>query len=275
MPGDREIDGRVEPVAGVVCRGRQPRRLAQHQRRLVGETEDAGVGQDIDRRRAIDGIGRVRHPRTPPLSIATARSATVEDNDAGRASGEHRQHRDRGPERAGRDAGRLRARRAAAGRGRPRTPAPIPGRSSRRRPGSVPRCRRAAATTSAVRPDAETATNTRSAAGAVGDAGRGVLDPRGLARRAELRRRDQRRVARAAHARRRRTGGSAGNADSTAASGETGRLVGREAGAASAAGPPRMSSRNRSDAIGHASSSNSARIPSVGAYSQVGRYVVA
>ena len=58
MSGQCQVDGRVQPVAGVVADGRQARRLAQHQRRLLDEC----------------GIGAHR-PRTSIAAAPSRRSA--------------------------------------------------------------------------------------------------------------------------------------------------------------------------------------------------------
>ena len=160
MAGQGEIDGRVQPVAGVVGRGRQPRRLAQHQRRLLGQPEHRGIGQHVDRRRRRRARRRpCRQPLgRPSMPNVEVRRRSVRRSTTGVATGRAARATRRSPGTCGvaiPDASTPGVERQDHDR-RP-TPAADPGSFVTATTRLAPACRRAAATTSAVRPEAEIA----------------------------------------------------------------------------------------------------------------------
>ena len=127
------------------------------------------VAQHVDRPAPSSTSPAGHHAARPQDSASSAGTATAmpaPGASACRAVREHRQRGDRRPGRQRRDPGRLRAaRRPAARRRRPASPAPIAGSAVSASTYDPSRCRSAAATTSAVRPELEISDGQRVPAG--------------------------------------------------------------------------------------------------------------
>ena len=60
--GEQRVQPDVQPVAGVEGDGRDPGRLAEHQRRLVGQPEAPAIAEDVGRAPAVEDVRSVRQP---------------------------------------------------------------------------------------------------------------------------------------------------------------------------------------------------------------------
>ena len=96
----------MQPVGRLRGGGRQAWCLAEHERALLGETRERGVGEDIDGGRAIEQLDHRRQPVVcrfdPDGDLGDGGSEAIR-----RRAGQHGQRRDGGTERSARDPGRL------------------------------------------------------------------------------------------------------------------------------------------------------------------------
>ena len=135
MAGERQVDGRVQPVGGLEGVGRETRRFAEHQRGLRDRPEARRRSDDVDGRRAIEQVcpGRDR-------ALRGCRRATAPGSDRRPTRPRTDPPADQAP-RPSRDRSASRSRlprrpRTGAARHPTRPPVVSRARSSRRRPGS-------------------------------------------------------------------------------------------------------------------------------------------
>ncbi len=102
-----QVDVDVQPVAGLAPVGDDPRRLAQHQRRLQRGADPLGRRRRPHARAALGQVGQRRQPLRPPGDQVGRRLGRPANGVAARA-GRQQQHRQRAGVRAARDPALLR-----------------------------------------------------------------------------------------------------------------------------------------------------------------------